>query len=144
MRMRRRGIARSLLILAIIGTLASAQQASAESVFTTRAAGSIEALAVRPIALMHVSAPAVGGGALQYSSLQADTVETFDVEVDEEKGPSMAKEIAVFVVITAIVGYAVYTLLDPDDTEEPTDSGGGGKDGPDPPVLVGFRIPFTR
>jgi hypothetical protein len=132
------------LILAVIGTLVSVQQASAESVFTVRDAGSVEALTARPVALMHLSAPAAGAGDLMYSSLHADTVETFDVEIDEEEGSSMIKELAVFAVITAVVGYAVYTLLDSGDTEEPTDSGGGGKEGPDPPVSVGFRIPLTR
>jgi len=114
MNMKIRGIARSVLILTIVGTFVSAQQASAESVFTGRRAGSIEALAARPILPTEVSSPAAGVCALSFSALRADTIETFDVQVDEEKGPGIGKQLAVFAIITAIVGYAVIELMKPD------------------------------
>jgi hypothetical protein len=114
MNMKTRGTARSILILTIVGTLVSAQQASAESVFTERKAETIEALAVHPILPAEFSSPAAGSCALSLSALRADTIETFDVQVDEEKGPGIGKELAVFAIITAVVGYAVIELMKPE------------------------------
>lgn len=99
----------------VIGTLVSAQQASAESVFTPKGFDSIEACAVSRTMPASVTAPAPGPGAMSLQSFAADTVETFDVEIEEEKGPGIGRQLIVFGIITAIVGYAVIKLMASDD-----------------------------
>jgi hypothetical protein len=143
MSVNRRPMARSILILGLIGTLVSAQQASAQSVFIGRSAGEIETISTRPLILAHVSTPGPGAGALEFSMFKADTVETFDVDVDEDKGPGIGKQLAIFAIVTVIVGYAVIELLKPDDTES-TGSKTSGKPTPDTVAPVGFKIPFSR
>lgn len=66
-----------------------------------------------------------------------DTVETFDVEIEEpEKGMNIYKEIALVAVVSAAVGFAVYQLIKADD--EPVEDGDGGSGKPTP-----FAAPFT-
>jgi len=136
-------IARSVLILTIVGTLVSAQQASAQSVFTGRGAGKTEVLVSRPIALTGVSVPTAGVCALSFSSPKADTVETFDVQVDEEKGAGIGKQLAVFAIITAIVGYAVIELMK-SDSGKSTESNTSGKPTPGVAASARITIPLTR
>ncbi len=102
----------------VSGALVSAQQASAESVFTPKGFDAIEACATGRSLPADFAAPAPGSGPGALGSLRsfaADTVETFDVEIEEEKGPGIGRQLAVFVIITAIVGYAVIELMASDD-----------------------------
>ena len=137
------GMARSVLILTLVGTFVSSQQASAESVFTGRNSGSIEGLAGRPILLTGVSSPATAARTLTFSALRADTVETFDVQVDEEKGAGIGKQLAVFAIITAIVGYAVIELMK-SDSGKSTESNTSGKPTPGVAASARITIPLTR
>jgi hypothetical protein len=52
----------------------------------------------------------------------------------------MGKQLAIFAIITAVVGYAVYELLGSDD-EPAEDSGTNGKDPPDLPGAA--RVPVS-
>ena len=141
--MKTKAAAKSVLILIVIGSLVSAQQASSESVFTPKGFDSIK---VSPVSR---SMPAVGpasapvSGALSLRSFAADTVETFDVEIEEEKGPGIGKQLAVFAIITAIVGYAVIELMASDD--EPAEpSKPPGKEPPPLPAGAGVSAVITR
>lgn len=130
----------------VSGALVSAQQASAESVFTPKGFDAIEACATGRSLPADFAAPAPGSGPGALGSLRsfaADTVETFDVEIEEEKGPGIGRQLAVFAIITAIVGYAVIELMASDD--EPAEpSSPGGKD-PNPFSSVpGISIGITR
>ena len=127
----------------VIGTLVSAQQASAESVFTPKGFDSIEACAAARTMPASVSAPAPGPGAMSLHSFAADTVETFDVEIEEEKGPGIGRQLIVFGILTAIVGYAVIELMASDDEPAKTTKL-PGKD-PNPFSLVaGISAAITR
>jgi hypothetical protein len=139
--MKIRGIARSILILGIIGTLVSAQQAAAESIFTATGAGGIEKLALRPLDLTNDAQSAAGAWTMDYLSTEDDTLETFDVEVEEEKGPGVIKQLVVFGIITAVVAYSVIVLMGSDDSE-PEEK----LPGKTVPMLarVGVDVPFTR
>jgi len=118
--MKVKAMAKSVLVLTVIGTLVSAQQAWAESVFTPRGFDSIRVRASDPLMPASASGPASGPGASGFRSIAADTVETFDVQIEEEKGPGIAKQLAVFAVITAIVGYSIVVLMKSDDEPEAT------------------------
>ncbi len=133
-----RAMAKSVLVLIVIGTLVSAQQVSAESVFTPRGIDAVKVVEVNRAApsLDPPGTPAAGGAG--FRAYGVDTVETFDVEIEEEKGPGMWKQLAIFGVITAVVGYAVFELLGSDD-EPVEDSGTGGKEPPNVPG--GARLP---
>lgn len=141
--MRVRGTAKSVLVLIVIGTLVSAQQVSAESVFTPKGIDAVKVIeadrAVPP--LEAPGAPAAG--AAGFRAFATDTVETFDVEIEEEKGPGMWKQLAVFAIITAVVAYAVIELLGSDD-EPVEDSGTNGKEPPNPPGAARAPAPVIR
>jgi hypothetical protein len=140
--MNARVIAKSLLVLFVIGTLVSAQQASAESVFTPKGFDSLKACAASPLMPAESPAFAPGHDAMGSSAFAADTVETFDVQIEEEKGPGIGRQLAVFAIITAIVGYAVIDLMQSDDETSKT-SGSSGK--PTPPFSrVGFSARIIR
>ena len=141
--MKTKGVAKSVLVMIVSGALVSAQQASAESVFTPKGFDSVETCAIDRSMPANFAAPASGSSALGLRSLAADTVETFDVEIEEEKGPGIGRQLAVFAVITAIVGYAVIELMASDDEPaEPTKP--GGKD-PNPfSAVPGMSIAITR
>ena len=75
-----------------------------------------------------------------HASAFADTVEVYDIEITEEEDRNMYKEVAIYVLVAAAVGYFVYTLIKPDD-DEAADS--GGKEPPITPSIT-FSIPLTR
>jgi len=118
--MKTKTVSKSVLILIVIGTLVSAQQVSAESVFTPRGIDAAAVPAAGNAASAGVAASASDQGGLGFRALPEDTVETFDVQIEEEKGPGIGKQLAVFAIITAVVGYAVISLMSSDD--EPTKS----------------------
>ena len=141
--MKVRAIGKSILVMIVIGTLVSAQQASAESVFTSKGFDSMEVCAVSRIMPASASGSAPGPCALSLRSFAADTVETFDVQIEEEKGPGIGRQLVVFAIITAIVGYAVIELMASDD--EPADSSiPVGKEIPSFPSVVGISAAITR
>jgi hypothetical protein len=141
--MKTKAAAKNVLVLIVIGSLVSAQQASAESVFTPKGFDSIK---VSPVGRsMPAGGPASApvSGAMSLRSFAADTVETFDVEIEEEKGPGIGRQLAVFAIITAIVGYAVITLMASDD--EPAEpSKPPGKEPPPFPTGAGVSAAITR
>ena len=75
-----------------------------------------------------------------FSSHGADTLETFDIEIGEEEGKNLYKEIAIFVIVAAMVGYMVIELIKPGDEEEESTS--NGKDIPGP--FIGISVPITQ
>jgi hypothetical protein len=144
MGLRTRCIARSLLVMAVIGTLSAAQQVSAQSVFGARGAGTGSLSAAPSLAFGSSGFHAAGAPALGYASTPGDTVETLDIQVEEDKGPSLWKQLVVFGVITAVVAYSVIALMGSNDETPPEDTGGSGK--PTPVRVPGsaIAIPLTR
>lgn len=138
--MKTKGTARSVLVLIVIGTLVSAQQVSAESVFTPKGIDAVKVIEADRVAPSLDPPGAPAAGAVGFRAFAADTVETFDVEVEEEKGPGVGKQLAVFAIITAVVAYAVIELLGSDD-QPAEDSGTNGKEPPDLPGAA--RLPAS-
>jgi hypothetical protein len=122
-----------LCILLLIGIFVSAQQAASESVFDT----SVDrALRENKLGAPDFGATVPGG----YASASIDTVEVYDIEVYEEDERNIYKEVAVYVLVAAAVGYFVYTLIRPDDDVVVDD---GGKEPPIPPS-ISIEIPLNR
>jgi hypothetical protein len=143
--MRTRCFARSVLVMLIVGTLTAAQQASAGSVFSAAAAASESLPAAPPFALGDRGAPPGPPLALASTPVPGDTVETFDVQVEEEKGPGLWKQLIVFGIITGAVAYAVVTLLKSDDEgTTTTGSGGSGKPTPSRGASLSIALPLSR
>lgn len=122
------------------GVALLAGPAAAESVFDAPAAfgsppGSFRGLgAATGFSLAAAFAAAAG----------QDTVETFDVEIEEpEKGASIYKEIAIVAVVSAAVGFAVYQLIKTDDEPVADDGGGSGKPTPFAAACAA-RLPVIR
>ena|GEM_PF-4517911 len=70
---------------------------------------------------------------------RSDTLETFDIEIEEKSGLSKYKEIAIAAVLVAIATYVIIELIEPDEEEE--DSGtNSGKQGPDPIPCISIPI----
>lgn len=127
-----RRMLRSILILLLIGTFVSARQAASnpdvgapaegardgavESVFTA----DDSALDLRELA-SSIRMPSGAG----MSAAHADTVETYDIQLEDEKGSAItAKTIAALVVIGLFVGIALYVLIGQDE-EAPADDDNG-------------------
>lgn len=141
--MNAKATAKGVLVMIIIGTLVSAQQASAESVFTRKGIEAIEVCAASGDMPAAAAALASGPSALSFRAFSSDTVETFDVEIEEEKGPGIGRQLVVFAIITAIVGYAVIALMQSDDEpEEPSKP--PGKEIPTFSVAAGVSASITR
>ncbi|MDD4858288.1 MAG: hypothetical protein PHD74_09325 [Candidatus Krumholzibacteria bacterium] len=132
-------IARSILILWVIGTLVSAQQAGAESVFARPCAEAVEKLTLRPLDLTSAAPSAAGALSMNYLSVGDDTTETFDVQVEEDKGPGMVKQLVVFGIITAVVAYSVIVLMSDDSESDETT-----KPGKEIPTFARVGVQFTR
>lgn len=118
-----RGAARSVLILFVIGTFVSAQQVRAANVFTEDK--SVD------LAGMTLQAPDFSPGepgARFYAS--ADTIETYEIEIEGKKSGNIYKEIAMVAIIAAFATYMVVTVFFPGGEDEEEDNG-GGKDLPD-------------
>jgi hypothetical protein len=132
---------RGIIALAVVGSLVSAQQARGESAFTVTGARCAATPELQHLVLARGAAPSCGTSALYFASSRADTVETIDVEVEGHKGPSMAKQLAVFAVVTAAVAYAVIVLMKSDNGSSKTQS--SGKPVPTS-ALAGFAVPLSR
>ncbi len=124
---------RGILILFVMGTSVSAQQTSSEEIIDCGA---------RELPLEHLAG---AGTALSmdrgehFFSFSDDTLETFDIELEEDKEGNLYKEIAIAVIVVAMVGYILITLISPgDEEEEPTSN---GKDFPR--SFVGISVPIS-
>jgi hypothetical protein len=125
-----KGALKKIFLIIIIGAFVSVQQTSAESIFQEEERFSLHHL-VLTTPVLHE------GSNTAFLSFGSDTIETYEIELEEEEGPGLYKEIAMFVIIAAVVGYMVVQLIQPDEEEE-TDTGKGGKDVASPPS--GFSI----
>jgi hypothetical protein len=141
--MKTKTVSKSVLILIVIGTLVSAQQVSAESVFTPRGIDAAAVPAAGNAVAAGVASSASDQGGLGFRALPEDTVETFEVQIEEEKGPGIGKQLAVFAIITAVVGYAVISLMSSDD-EPATSSTTTGKQPPYLPPGAAVPMMITR
>lgn len=140
-----------VLILFIIGTLVSAQQVSSENLFVECDDLGLDGLELADpdftsslprgmdVGINMVSAPGHAGPG--FFSACFDTLETFDVELEEEKGSGFYKELAAFIIVAAMVGYMLVTIIKPDEQDEETDPG-SGKD--IPKAFTGITIPLNR
>lgn len=122
-----------IAVLLLIGAFISAQQVAAESVFDT----SVD----HKLRESKLGNPDFGAGdAFEHASAATDTVEVYDIEFYEEDERNIYKEVAVYVLVAAAVGYFVYTIIKPDDDVVVDD---GGKEPPIPPSLS-IAIPLSR
>lgn len=114
---------RTVLILFTIGTLVSAQQVSSESVFSRDDSVELEQLVIKsPV----FSSETGSAGSL---AMRGDTLQTIEIEIEDQKETNIYKEIAMVAVVAAFVGYIVVTLFFSSDDEEDS-TPGGGKDIP--------------
>jgi len=124
-----RGIRRFICnasVLLLIGFFVFAQQVYAESVFDSG-----NDLSRRDPAL---DSPDLSARDSVYTA--ADTMEVYDLMYDGDEERNLYKEIAVFAIVAAVVGYMIVTLIQPDDEEEaPAD------DGKEPPITPVLSIP---
>ena len=123
-----------IFILLLIGLFVSAQQVSSESVFDRKS----------DLALSEskLGAPAFGPShPAAFYSAAADTVEIYDIDIYEEEDRNIYKEVAVYAIVVAAVGYFVYTLIKPDDEAAADD--GGGKEPPITPS-ISLSFPLSR
>lgn len=141
-----RKTSRTVLILLTIGTFVSARQ------IPSRAAGTDTANVAGALNVESVFTAADGALDLQEmaASLQlvpdsgmrsahADTLETYDIQLEDEQGSGInAKTIAALVVIGLFIGITIYVLIG-DSDEDPVDDDGGGKPFPG---YRGFAIPI--
>jgi hypothetical protein len=128
------------LVLMIIGTMTAAQQVAAES-----KGEECHSIFDRDTSNLDLERYASGTEIpIRLSSsnslpARADTLETYEIELEDEgkKGINY-KAIAAVAITAAFLGYALYLFLDPgDDEEEETD--GGGKPFPG----AAFSIPIS-
>ncbi len=122
-----------VLILVIIGTFASTQQVYSENVFQNNEDLSLGHLVLTSGDFTNVSSPT-------FTLFHSDTLETYDIEAEEDEGPGFYKELAIFIIVAAIVGYMIAELIKPGD-EDNAGAGSGGK-GPEPPVSASLTVPF--
>ncbi len=122
-----------IFILFLIGIFVSAQQVSSESVFDH---GNNLSLHESKLAAPDFGTASPAG----YTNASADTVEIYDIDVYEEKDRNIYKEVVLYTLVVAAVGYFVYTLIKPEENE-PVDEGGK-----EPPITpsISFSIPLSR
>ena len=135
--MRMKTAARTALVALAAGTLLWAPPARSESVFSpVAAAGRTETGGVS--LKLAESAMTRETFAARYADAGQDTIEAFDVELeDEERERSLYKEIAMVAVAAGVVGYVVYLLIDPGGDDAPADDGNGK---PTPFVVVPLSL----
>ena len=118
-------------ILFLIGAFVSAQQVCACTVI----------IAEEPLEFekMLVEAPDFQGAEIPaFHAAGSDTLETIDIEVEEDKGTNY-KEIAAYVVVAAAVTIILYILLKPEKDE--TESEDDGK--PTPKSRIAVVLPLN-
>ncbi len=134
-----KGCSKTLLTVLVMGTFVSGVQAALASPEGSPG-GSVEASCFSSGRLLDLSdlssspPPAVAAG-----PALADTLETYEIELEDESGKGINYKAIIGVAIAAaFVGYALYVMLVPDEeeeTEEPPHK--------DPPVVL-IRIPLGR
>jgi len=117
-------------VLFLIGMFVFAQQVSSESVFDDG----------RTLQLRDPVLDSPDLSAQDSVSTPVDTMEVYDLMYDESDERNLYKEIAVFAIVAAVVGYMIVTLIKPDDEEVTTN---GGKEPPITPALS-VSIPLSR
>jgi hypothetical protein len=122
-------------ILLITGMLVSAQQVSAENIFTSKGSVFLREVRLEPPDFSRMGEPG------NNIPLYADTLEMYDIELEEEDGGNIYKEIAAYIIVAGVVGYMIYTLIKPEEEEESVPT--GGKEPPIYPALS-VSIPFNR
>lgn len=133
---------RVILVVLLLGSFISAQEARSESVFQAERARSLASLVIQPPSLPGGSF-GNGGTAASYAVLPADSTQSVDIEVPEAKAHHPYKEIIGFAIVTAIVAYAAITIFKPDN-EQKTTQGGSGKPVPPEALAIGFSVPLSR
>lgn len=123
----------SICVLLIIGIFVFAQQVSSESIFDSKRHFSLHEAKLDP---PDFSAGAAHGNVPMY----ADTLEMYDIELEEEEERNIYKEVAVYVIVAAAVGYMIFKLIEPEKEETVPD------DGKEPPIAmpVSVSVPFNR
>jgi hypothetical protein len=122
-----------ILVIVVIGATVSGQQVSSQNVFQEEKDLVHNHLVITSPNFTDNMEPT-------FVSFHYDTVEAFEIEVEEDKGPGLYKELAVFLIVGAMVGYIVVQMIKPDD-EGGEGSSNGGKNGV-VPVEV-FSVPFN-
>lgn len=125
-----RRILSNVAILFLVGMFVSVQQVSSESVF--------EGGRAFPARNPALDAPELSEQDTLY--VPVDTMEVYDLLYDEEDDRNIYKEIALFAIVAAAVGYFVVTLIRPDDEEVTVE---GGKEPPVNPTFTA-SIPLGR
>ncbi len=137
--MRRKMVSRILLVSMLAASLPAVPSARAESVFTAPE-HSWHATSGAPSLRLGDGAPGPGFAASLYSASAQDTIETMDIELeDEAEGRSIYKEIAVVALVGAAVGYVVYLLIHAG-SDEPSSDDGSNK--PTPFSVAAFSPGF--
>jgi hypothetical protein len=139
--MRAKSEIRAILILAVLGCFISAQEARPESVFQREHSRRPAELALRPVAA-NLTPSAAGGMMLRAAPMAADTIETVDIEVEQPKKHHVYKELAAVVIVTAVVTYALVTLLKPGDDGEKTST--SGKPTPFSELSLDMSVPINQ
>lgn len=81
----------------------------------------------------------IDGSSSFQPAFRGDTLETYEIEVEEKKERSLLKEMAIFLVAAAVVGYIVVQLIKPGENDGSSDN--GGKEPPlNPDLVPAFRI----
>lgn len=123
-------VLKPILILFIAGTLVSAQQVSS---------GEIVDCGKRELdleKLVNVGTGFALDAGARFSTFGVDTLETFDIELEKKKERNLYKEIAIVVIVAAMVGYMVIRIIDPGGEEEESEP--NGKD-----IPFSISIPIT-
>lgn len=126
---------RTALILLMTGTFVSASQSALSRPVTAGDDGSAENCFTET-GMLDLSELAVGPSAFP-AAAAADTLETYEIELEDEgkKGVNY-KAIVGIAIAAAFIGYALYIMIVPDDEEEPDEL-----PGKEPPAAI-ITIPF--
>jgi hypothetical protein len=121
-------VIRKAAIMLLVGMFVFTQEAYSDKIIIVEEELEFEKLSV--------GSPDFSTSLAHYSA--GDTLETFDIEVEEEGGLNY-KEIAAIVVLAAFITYMVIVLITPDEEEEVPDNGGK----PTPGAAVHVPIPLS-
>ena len=127
----RKRFCRSLLIFFVAGSLLSAQQVRSDTVFSEK--GMVD---LKELVMTEDGMPS--GSEAVFSALPADSIEVIEIELEEEKGSSIYKEVAAVAIVAAFTTYIIITLFFSEDEE--TEDEGNIKD----VSSFGISIPITR
>ena len=125
-------VLKSSAILFLIGAFVSAQQVRAGTVIISEEPIEFEKMLVEAPDFQGEEVPAFHTGG-------SDTLETIDIEVEEDKGTNY-KEIAAYVIIAAAATFVLYTLLKPEGDEAESEDEGK----PTPKTRIAVQLPLNR